>query len=130
MFIRMGLGTHIAESANLEDDFDFECPRVHVRNASIYSEELLEPLCAELIGGWVNHGEQTRGSLSTEMEMWLTLLARTKTQFLMPFLIICLGLLALKRAACQRAEREHEDVWTGARRTLARARCRYPRRRC
>jgi len=27
----MGLGTHIAESANLEDDVDFECPRVHVR---------------------------------------------------------------------------------------------------
>ena len=60
--------------------------------------------CAELIGGWViNQGSQMKWLFATEM--WLTQLARTKTQSLMPFLIISLGLLALKSGV-------PEDVWT------------------
>ena len=62
--------------------------------------------CAELIGGWViNQGSQLKWLLATENMLWLTQLARTKTQSLMPFLIICLGLLALKSGV-------PEDVWT------------------
>jgi len=104
------LGTLIAEPANLEDDVDFECPRVQVRNASMYSEELLEPVVLSSSVDGSSSTESRREARSQlkrlfSTEMWLTLLARTKTQSLMPFLIICLGLLALKSGV-------PEDVWT------------------
>ena len=83
----------LAASTEVMEDPEMECPTMRVRNSSMFSEELLQPFTA-LSTTTEGIGSEARLHLKKAFatEVFLTLLARTKNQHVMPFLCICLGL--------------------------------------